>query len=194
MPDPVTAAVVVLIFEMYRDGFGLRAIAQHLTDQGMPSPSEHDPRRNPHRDPRGWVHATVRAILANPAYRSVRVWGKQEKFESLVDPTDVAAGYVTRMRWRDPETWVVPEKRTHEPIVDDELFEAVQRRLHGGRRPRITRRAQAQRAYPLSGLLHCGLCGFKMEAQHRASRSGDGPGGNRYRCRPSGWQPARKPQ
>ncbi len=179
MPDLITAAVVVLIFEVYRDGFGLRAIAQ-LTDQGMPSPSEHDPHRNPHR----WVHATVRAILANPAYRGVGVWGKQERFESLIDPTDVAAGYVTRMRWRDPETWVVPEKRTHDPIVDDELFEAVQRRLHGGRRPRITRRAQAQRAYPLSGRLYCGLCGFKMEAQHRASRSGDGPGWNRYRCRP----------
>ena len=38
VPDPITAAVVVLIFEMYRDGFGLRAIAQHLTDQGRRCP------------------------------------------------------------------------------------------------------------------------------------------------------------
>ncbi|WP_157988092.1 hypothetical protein [Jiangella endophytica] len=39
----------------------------------------------------------------------------------------------------------------HEPIVDDELFEAVHRRLHGGRRARSTRRLRLS-AYPLSGL------------------------------------------
>ncbi|MBA2695565.1 MAG: recombinase family protein, partial [Actinobacteria bacterium] len=49
---------------------------------------------------RGWSYGSVRAILQNEAYTGVRVWGKQEKFETSMDPQDVVAGYVTRMRWR----------------------------------------------------------------------------------------------
>nr|WP_242412345.1 recombinase family protein [Mycobacterium marinum] len=86
---------------MYADGAGLRYIAQQLTDDGVPPPSQYGQARNRHRDPRGWSHSAIRAILDNPAYRGIRVWGKQEKYEVLVNPDDVAAGYETRMRWRD---------------------------------------------------------------------------------------------
>lgn len=103
-PDPVTAPIVERIYRTYADGAGLRYIAQQLTDDCVPSPSQYDPARNSHRDPRGWSHSAIRAILDNPAYRGVRVWGKQEKYEVLVDPDDVAAGYDTRMRWRNEGT------------------------------------------------------------------------------------------
>lgn len=150
-PDPVTAPTVVEIFEMYVAGYGLRAIAQALTDKGAPSPSEYDRRRNPHRDPRGWGHSAVRAILKNPVYTGVRMWGKQEKFERLIDPNDVAMGYQTRMRWRDQDLWVAPASRTHEPLVDDELFLAAQRRLQARGKPDTTRPRTANRRYPCPG-------------------------------------------
>ncbi|WP_234884495.1 recombinase family protein [Mycolicibacterium aubagnense] len=67
--DPVTAPIVERIYRMYADGAGLRYIAQQLTDDGVPSPSQYDPARNSHRDPRGWSHSAIRAILDNPAYR-----------------------------------------------------------------------------------------------------------------------------
>lgn len=52
-PDPETAPVVGRIFEMFAAGKGLKAIANALTADGVPSPSAHDRVRNPHRDPRG---------------------------------------------------------------------------------------------------------------------------------------------
>jgi DNA invertase Pin-like site-specific DNA recombinase len=50
-PDPATSSVVERIYRMYADGAGLRYIAQQLTDDGVPSPSQYDPARNRHRDP-----------------------------------------------------------------------------------------------------------------------------------------------
>lgn len=67
-PDPVTAPVVRRIFEMFAAGQGLKAIATTLTTEGVPSPSAHDPGRNPHRDRRGWAHSAVRNILRNEKY------------------------------------------------------------------------------------------------------------------------------
>src|SRR5262245_18092364 len=79
-PDPATSSVVERIYRMYADGAGLRYIAPQLTDDGVPSPSQYDPARNRHRDPRGWSHSAIRAILDNPTYLGIRVWGKQEKY------------------------------------------------------------------------------------------------------------------
>jgi site-specific DNA recombinase len=127
--------VVERIYRMYADGAGLRYIAQQLTDDGVPSPSQYDPARNRHRDPRGWSHSAIRAILDNPTYLGVRVWGKQEKYEVLVNPDDVAAGYETRMRWRDQTDWIAPDRRTHEALIPDDLAQAVRLRTQARRVP-----------------------------------------------------------
>src|SRR5271170_7035572 len=134
-PDPETSQIVERIYRMYADGAGLRYIAQRLTDDGVPSASQYDPARNRHRDPRGWSHSAIRAILDNPTYRGVRVWGKQEKYEVLVNPDDVAAGYETRMRWRDEADWIAPARRTHEALISDELAQAVRLRSQARRGP-----------------------------------------------------------
>ncbi|MBD8059053.1 recombinase family protein [Cellulomonas sp. JH27-2] len=175
--DPVTAPHVAHIFDLYAAGEGFRSIAQHLTDAGVPSPSAYDPDRNSHRDPRGWSHGTVRAILANPVYTGVRMWGKQEKFETLMDLDDVAAGNVTRMRWRDREQWTAPVNgQTHEPLVDPRTFEAAQLRLAGGpTRSRTTKPRESAHAYPLRGLLFC-ECGTRMQGSYRK------PARTLYRC------------
>ena len=125
----------------------------------------------------------MRAILKNPVYTGVRVWAKQEKFERLIDPNDVAMGYQTRMRWRDRDLWVAPANRAHEPIVDDELFRTTQVRMAAGARPEHERTRTAARTYPFAGLLSCGLCGFRMIAQYKPPKSDNGSGSVRYRCR-----------
>jgi site-specific DNA recombinase len=130
-PAPGAAPVVQRIYSMYAAGLGLRSIAQTLTDEGVPSPSAHDPARNPHRDPRGWAHSAVRAILANETYTGRRVWAKQGKVESLIDPDDVAAGNQTRLRWRPEEDWVRGLERTHDALIADDLFAVVRGRLNG---------------------------------------------------------------
>ncbi|WP_074340476.1 recombinase family protein [Mycobacteroides abscessus] len=169
-PDPATCPIVERIYRMYADGAGLRFIAQQLTDEGVPSPSQYDPVRNRHRDPRGWAHSAIRAILDNPAYTGMRVWGKQEKYEVLLDPDDVGAGYETRMRWRDQAEWIAPERRTHEALISDDLAQAVRLRARARRGPDLVCKRESTAPYALRGLLYCAACGRRMQGAARAGK------------------------
>jgi site-specific DNA recombinase len=145
----------------------------------VPSPSQYDPARNRHRDPRGWSHSAIRAILDNPTYLGVRVWGKQEKYEVLVNPDDVAAGYETQMRWRDQAEWITPARRTHEALVTDDLADAVRLRMQARRGPDLICSRESSRPYALRGMLYCGVCGRRMQ---RAARVGKRATRILYRC------------
>jgi site-specific DNA recombinase len=132
--DPVTAPIVARIFEEYVSGRGLFAIADGLTRDGVPSPSAYDRARNAHRNGEGWSKSAVRAILTNPRYTGVAVWGRQRRDEVLVDVEDVAAGSRTLLRWNDEDTWVRSSGVAHEPLIAPELFEAARaRRAANGR-------------------------------------------------------------
>ena len=181
-PAPGAAPVVQRIYSMYAAGLGLRSIAQTLTDEGVPSPSAHDPARNPHRDPRGWAHSAVRAILANETYTGRRVWAKQGKVESLIDPDDVAAGNQTRLRWRPEEDWVRGLERTHDALIADDLFAVVRGRLNGHDKSASRKPRTSAHAYLLQGVLFCAHCGHRMEGAWRASKRSDGTGRTLYRC------------
>lgn len=178
--DEVTAPVVRDIFESFVGGAGVRAIAQRLTDTGIPSPSAHDPARNSHRDPRGWAFSAVRAILTNEAYTGRRVWAKQQKFEELLDPDDVAAGNRTRLRWRPEDQWIRPEVKTHIALVEDDLFVAARGRL-ASTRPGTRKPRSSIHAYPLRGILFCSICGRRMEGTWRKAKTGE-TGRVLYRC------------
>ncbi len=54
-------------------GRGLKAIAEGLTRDDIPSPSAYDPRRNRHRCGIAWSYSAVRAILSNPRYTGRQV-------------------------------------------------------------------------------------------------------------------------
>ncbi|WP_239342452.1 recombinase family protein, partial [Frankia sp. CiP3] len=164
-PDPVTSPIIARIFREYATGRGLYAIAEGLTADGIPSPSAHDPVRNPHRTGIAWSKAALRAILTNPRYTGRQVWNRQRKDEVLLDVEDVALGYETRMRWNDPDVWIYSAAAVHPPLVDDETFAQVQARYNvrkvdpsGPREPKRTRHP-----YQLRGLMHCGLCRRRMQ-------------------------------
>lgn len=164
VPDPVTSHVVRRIFADFLAGLGLRAIAEMLTRDGIPSPSAYDRRRNPHRSGLAWSKNAIRAILKNPRYTGRQVWNKQRKDEVLLDVHDVALGYTTKQRWNDKDQWVVSERIVHEPLVSEEDFERVQRLLEvKGRRAVVRRPRSTGRVYPLRSRLHCGLCSRRMQ-------------------------------
>ena len=178
-PDPATAWVIRRIFAEYLAGRGLFAIAEGLTRDQIPSPSQHDRARNRHRTGEGWSKSAVRVILTNPRYTGRQVWNKQRKDEILLDVNDVAAGYETRMRWNQPGSWVWSDAITHEPLISAEDFEAVQAVMaNSGRARRGNREAHQRvaRAYVLRGRLYCGYCGRRMQGQY----SNHAP---YYRCR-----------
>jgi Recombinase/Recombinase zinc beta ribbon domain len=176
--DPVTAYVVRRIFEMFAAGQGLKQIANILTAENIPSPAAHDPNRNPHRDPRGWAHTAIRAILLNEKYVGRGVWGKQVRTDELYDLDDVAAGYITRQRWANPQQWVYGPDDAHPSLIDQQLWDAVRARIavcsqqgqRGTRSPKAT-----TTSYMLRGLVHCGICERKMQGNKAH-------GTLRYRC------------
>lgn len=161
-PDPVTAPIVVRIYEDYVDGKGLYAIAEELTREGIPCPSAYDPVRNPHRTGAAWSKSAVRTILTNPRYTGVAVWGRQRREEVLLDVEDVAAGHRTLMRWNSEDTWVRSSGQAHEGLISPELYERAQQRRAAGARGARRKPRRTPRPYVLRGLIHCGLCQRRM--------------------------------
>jgi site-specific DNA recombinase len=162
-PDPQTADVVRRIFADYLAGKGVKAIAEALTADGIPSPSAYDPARNPHRCGIAWSWGAVTTILANPRYTGRQVWNRQRKDEVLLDVQDVALGFTTKQRWNQRADWIWSEQAVHEPLIDTATFEQAQalrrtRASHAQRAPRRT-----PRPYTLRGLLYCGICDRRMQ-------------------------------
>ena len=178
--DPITAPVVRRIFAMYANGDGLRLIADRLTLDGIPSPAAYGRGRNRHRDPRGWSHTAIRAILTNPTYGGHRYWGKQRRYEELLDINDVSAGHVSRMRWRHEIDWIEGQRQSVEALVSESGFAAVAERL--GTNARHTKQREAMHPYLLRGLVHCGICGRRMQGSARRSRAAERPSRVLYRC------------
>jgi site-specific DNA recombinase len=175
--DDTAAAVVQRIFAEYLAGHGLYAIAEHLTRDGIPCPSAHDPARNSHRCGIAWNKYAVRAILTNPRYTGRQVWNRQRKDEVLIDVHDVALGHMTKQRWNDQDRWIVSDNMVHPPIVTEDTFTRAQQFLTvraqaSGPRERFGRR----HVYVLGGRFLCGLCDRKMQA-HWANDAAY------YRCR-----------
>lgn len=165
-PDPATAHIVQRIFHDYCSGRGLFAIAESLTRDGIPSPSAHDPARNRHRCGVAWSKGAVRAILSNPRYTGRQVWNKQHKEEILLDVDNVALGHETRLRWNQPDAWIWSTDQAHPPLIDTETFEHAQALLAGKGASRTNRERQhTSHPYVVRGLLHCGICGRRMQGQ-----------------------------
>ena len=177
MPDPIAAPVVQRIFREFLNGKGLRSIANGLTQDGILSPSGHDPARNSHRSTsRGaWAFSAVRAILANPRYTGYQVWNKQRKDEILIDVDDVGLGHDTRMRWNARSQWVRSTEQVHEALVSQEDFDAAQAMFSSSKRP-IHRTAAPGHHYQLAGLMRCGVCGRRMQGHWNHGRA-------YYRCK-----------
>jgi DNA invertase Pin-like site-specific DNA recombinase len=176
-PHPDYGPVVTSIFKQYLRGRGLYAIAEELTASATPSPSQADPARNAHRTGEGWSKSAIKVILENPRYTGRQVWNKQRKQGVLLDLGNVADGYETKLKWNKPGDWVWSDQIVHDPLVSVEDFETAQEIRAASGRGRDTReRKKVRRDYILRGLLYCGLCERKMQAQHTNGRA-------MYRCR-----------
>ena len=186
-PDPETAPVVRRIFDMYLAGAGYKQIAAVLTNEGIPSPSAHDPKRNSHRPGHSWAMSAVRAILVNPRYLGYQVSGRTKKKDVLLDPDVPALGHVTRQQWQQRNEWVTSTVQAYDAIVEERVWHRVQalvasstrtkavtpsRRTHAG-----VRRSDSSR-YPLAGLVICDACGKRLQGNTVRGYS-------LYRCRVS---------
>jgi site-specific DNA recombinase len=179
VPDPVAAPVVKRIFDMYvRQDMGIKTIAQRLTDEGIPSPSGHDPTRNRHRaNAKGaWARSAVRAILINPRYVGHQVWHKITGTEVLLDIDDVTLGSKKRARPTSADQIITSAEHAQEPLIEQATFDAVQDRLTGGVHAPVRRQRATPHPYVLRSLITCARCGRRMQGSWRQTRA-------YYQCR-----------
>ncbi|MCL6442960.1 MAG: recombinase family protein [Alicyclobacillus sp.] len=150
VPDPKTAPIVRLIYRLYMDGLGSKAIAEELNRRGIPTY-------------RGklWAASTITNVLRNPVYKGTLVAGR---WRVAVD-IELSRQFdikIKRQKQRNPGEWIIVEN-AHEPIVDEDTWNAVQQRLTLKARNKGIKRT----ANILAGLMQCAVCGSAMIVKGR---------------------------
>lgn len=154
--DREAAKVVTEIFAQYRNGAGINTIAQNLNTRGVPNPlfykhlNGEKINPNPDKSTKSrylWSPSTVSSVLHNRTYIGDLIQGKYRK-----------ASYKSKKLLRVPkENWIVIP-HCHEGIIDEEVWDEVQKRLNSGSRVSMAGKSCSI----LAGLVFCGECGSKL--------------------------------
>jgi len=151
--DPEAAEVVREIFSLCVKGYGPTQIAKELTRRQIENPVAHArkqglilPAKTLDDDPCAWHDSTVARLLARVEYL-----GHTANFKTY------RKSYKNKKQMHnDRSEWQIFEN-THEPIIDQETFDIVQK-IRDGRR-RLTPMGEMP---ILSGMLFCADCGAKL--------------------------------
>ena len=142
------AEVVKRVFRLYLEGNGLTRIAQILTKDGIPVPGESRDIGKTRRTAlySSWKQTTIRRILDNRVYLGELVQFKRRKIN-----------YKSKRRITVPEEERYICRGTHEAIIDEESFNAVQNILKKNKSFKGTKHD-----YLFKGLLFCSECGARL--------------------------------
>jgi len=128
--DEEAAAIVREVFSLFTKGYGKTAIARMLNDRGIPNPTEYKRRHGLLTQPPGrkygtlWKYPAIADMLQNEMYIGNMVQGKYG-----------SVSYKTkRNRPRPKEQWYRVEC-THEPIIDQEVWDMAQAMLRARAKP-----------------------------------------------------------
>lgn len=163
--DPEAAEVVRRIFKLRSQGMSPRAIGDQLNAENIPIPSDYRCQKkgivNTKYTRHLWTQVQIRQILDNPIYL-----GKL----AMMHVTSVSYKNHKKVR-KDPSEWVVTED-THEAIISQELWDKVREAEKAVSHGKRDGKGVTQ---PLSGMLFCPDCGYKMKAagRKRTLKSGE---------------------
>lgn len=143
------AEIVRKIFDWSIGGMGRVAIAQKLTDLGIPSPSGKST----------WPHVTVLRILKNEKYKGDQVYGRNQ----FVKQED--GQY--KKRAKPLENRIVRAPNAHDAIVTPEQWEEAQESIKR-RTPRANRHTELVNIF--AGIARCKKCGKAILANNPADR------------------------
>ena len=167
--DPEAADVVKRIFAMTIEGYGPYQIASKLKEEKILIPS-------------AYLAQHGEGVNKNKTFKDVYGWGSSticnllEKREYLGHTIN----FKTRKHFKDKKSHYVPEdewtifENTHEPIIDQQTFDLVQK-IRGNVRRYPDGWGEAA---PLTGLLYCADCGGKMYVH----RTNNGKQISQYTC------------
>lgn len=159
---PTEAETVRQIFHLYNnEGWGYKKIANHLTEQGIPTPrmsecmrKEAEGKQVTRKAKAAWAIVTVQGILDNDFYIGTLRQGKYTR--AKINGKDVR---------RDEGEQIVIENH-HQPIIDYRTF-ATTRALRE-KRTRSNYRGIKKYDNAYSGFLVCGDCGAPMFSMSRS--------------------------
>ena len=160
--DEEAAAVVRRIFQLTIEGHGPYEIATMLCEEKVETPATYFARqgrgvwksREDIPRPYSWNGFAVGQILSKPEYMGHTVNFRSYK-ESYKDKRAVV---------HSPEDWLIFEN-THEAIVDEELWNVVQKIRENRRRPTRTGEIAL-----FSGLIFCAECGSHLNFHNAIDR------------------------
>ena len=145
-PIPDEAAVVKMVFKLYRDGIGMQRIAYKLNDMHIPSAKGGK-----------WSREVLQTMLGNVHYLGMVKWNCRPTVKRIED------GAVVVSRPRAEEYLIYDGK--HPAIIDQELWDAVQE-IRG----KIPRNPKNKDGFnPLAGLMFC-ECGRAVSARTYKNR------------------------
>ena len=120
--DEEAAAIVREVFTLFSQGYGKTAIARMLNDRGIPNPTEYKRLKGlRYKQPTTknstlWKYFAISDMLVNEIYIGNMVQGKYGSIS-----------YKTKQNKPRPKSqWYIVEG-THEPIIDRELWDRVQK-------------------------------------------------------------------
>lgn len=168
--NPETCGIVKRIFQMRDSGMALGAIASQLNEEGIPSPARYLwikglSKEERHKDSY-WDRINVKRLLTNKMYLGMLVYGKER--------TSFAKG-IKRQRVPESEWKYVPN--AHEAIIDQELFDSVQRKLEGAKQDFLNMTGINEDYQPenlFRGRIHCSDCGRAMKMTKFVTTRKDG--------------------
>lgn len=142
--DEEAAKVVRNIFDKYLEGYGTMQIADLLSKQKIPIPSDYN---NKKRGTRSltyglWAQSTVRFILSNEIYTGTVIQGKRKK-----------VSFKSKKFINVPEEDWIRVPNMHEAIVSQDEFERAKRIIESTKGSRIV-----ENDYLFKGLLRCYDC------------------------------------
>lgn len=168
--DPEAAQVVRQIFQWAIEGHGKQEIARMLNDRKIPNPTRY-------KQDRGWTFrtateqvygiwnkTTIWRILHNEMYVGVMVQGTMRK-----------VSYKSKLQVPVPKDQWFRVEGTHEAIVDQATFDAVQQAM-----ALRSRTDGGGEAHALSGLVRCMDCGSTLS---KSSNTRNGTRVSYLRCR-----------
>lgn len=175
--DPPAAEVVKSIFKMYKSGMGYMRIAKTLNEKQIPPPGVYKEMqglnyRNPNAEStssRQWRDSSIYYILRQEVYTGAIVQGKSKNLS-----------YKNKKRVKLPKSEWIVVPNMHEPIIDEDLWNAVQTLLKSRQGNDKQFKSESKEINPLRGIVHCKECGSGMWRMSYQS------GENRYkyyRCR-----------
>ncbi len=149
------AKIVKLIFEKFDNGEKQVDIARYLKENKYLAPSSYNDRGVLRKNVYNWS-SSIGKILRNKVYLGHTEYGKR-----------INLSYKSKkVKYMPRDEWKIVEN-THEPIIDEELFERAQRKLN------VEGKTKSQKyEWLLNGLVYCKECESQMILKVEYTSSG----------------------